>query len=108
MTHHYEYISEKEFLGSVKQEAWIRGWELQYHTWNSKYSDEGFPDLVLVRVSPAPPRVIYVEVKSEKGGLSAEQWEWLKSLQEAGQEAYLWRPSDEREVSRVLGGPEDG
>ena len=37
---------------------------------------------------------IFAELKSETGQPTPEQYEWLEALAEAGQEVYLWRPSD--------------
>ena len=39
-------------------------------------------------------RVIYAEIKLERGRLSAEQDAWLEVLREAGQEVYVWKPAD--------------
>lgn len=63
----------------------------------------GFPDLVLVR-----ERLITVECKTERGRLSPAQAMWQAVLLRAGVEAYLWRPSDEAEVRRVLLAGRDG
>jgi len=52
--------------------------------------DKGFPDLVLVR----PPRVIFVELKSDSGKLSPDQVDWLTKLRTSSVEAYCWCPSD--------------
>jgi hypothetical protein len=35
-----------------------------------------------------------LEVKLERGRLQPEQVAWLDVLREAGQEVYVWRPSD--------------
>jgi hypothetical protein len=58
---------------------------------------KGWPDLVLVR-----DRVIYAELKSKTGRLSADQVEWVRRLERAGQECYVWRPGDFAEVERIL------
>jgi hypothetical protein len=57
----------------------------------------GFPDLVLAR-----DRIIYAELKREKGKPTRAQREWLDALRAAGGEAYLWRPSDWPQVQAVL------
>jgi hypothetical protein len=39
-------------------------------------------------------RIIYAELKTQKGRLSPEQTEWLHRLKAAGAEVYVWRPID--------------
>lgn len=91
-------ITEKDFQDRVIAEARIRGWRL-YHTRDSRGSDPGFPDLVLVR----PPRVIFAELKTEKGKPSFDQLVWLDELNRCdGVETHLFRPSDADLISRVL------
>jgi hypothetical protein len=58
----------------------------------------GLPDLILVR----RPRVVWVELKADRGKLSDEQRAWLDDLRASGQEVYLWRPNDWSEAERVL------
>jgi hypothetical protein len=38
-------------------------------------------------------RVIFAELKAEKGLQSGVQWHWATLLKKAGAEVYLWRPS---------------
>jgi len=80
--------TEKQFESQIKDLAKRFGWKY-YHTWRSIHSPAGFPDCVFAR-----ERVVYAELKSETGQPSAEQYEWLEALAEAGQEVYLWRPDD--------------
>lgn len=58
---------------------------------------EGFPDLVLAR-----ERVVFAELKSERGKVQPEQSDWLERLRAAGAEAHLWRPSSWDDVVAVL------
>lgn len=62
----------------------------------------GFPDLVLV--SPAQKRIVYAEIKSEKGTLSPEQIAWKLILEAAKQEYYLWKPQDWDKLTKILRG----
>ncbi|HEY3492176.1 MAG TPA: VRR-NUC domain-containing protein [Solirubrobacterales bacterium] len=93
-------MTEKEFLECVVALAAFGGWRLVYHTHRSDRSQPGFPDLVLVR--PQHGELVFAELKSERGRLSPAQQEWLDGLRRAGQEAYLWRPSDMDEIQARL------
>lgn len=96
-------MSERDWQSEVIEIAGVGGWR-HYHTHDSRRSARGFPDLVFVR----PGEVIYVELKSEVGKLSANQEEWLELLRSAHQEVYVWRPRDRPEVDRVLLRPRRG
>ena len=72
------------------------GWKV-YFTYRSDNSPAGFPDLVLCR-----ERVIYAELKSDEGELSAKQHEWLAALSAAGQECHVWYPKDINEITAIL------
>jgi hypothetical protein len=88
---------EGDFQDKVRQLAELKGW-LVYHTHDSRRSDEGFPDLVMSR-----DRVVFAELKSEKGKLSEKQLEWVAGLRDlAGAEVYVFRPSDWDRVVEVL------
>ena len=63
----------------------------------------GWPDLSLW--SERQQRIIFVELKSETGKPTPEQIEVLASLGKAGQEVYLWRPSDLEAAKVILQGP---
>jgi hypothetical protein len=64
--------------------------------------DAGLPDLILCK----PPRLIFAELKSERGRVRAEQQAWLDALRQcAGVEVYLWRPSDWASIVETLKHP---
>jgi hypothetical protein len=93
-------ISEKVFESQVKSLAKQLNWAY-YHTYRSTHSPEGFPDCVFVKGK----RVIFAELKKDDcktSQLSAEQYEWLSALIEAGQEVYLWRPADFDNIVNIL------
>lgn len=85
-------MAEKPFQVRVVQLAKFHGFELVYHTHDSRRSAPGFPDLVLV--SSRRKRVMYRELKSSKGRVSADQQAWLGALALAGQDVGVWRPAD--------------
>ncbi len=101
-------ISERGFQGAVIEAAQIVGWrvahfrpaktEKGYRT-PVQADGAGFPDLVLVR----PPRVLFVELKSEKGRASQAQITWLQELGASDEiDTFEWRPSDWPEIAEVL------
>ena len=89
-------ISEKGFQSQVLELARLSGWRC-YHTFDSRRSAAGFPDLCLVR----RPLVLFIELKSETGRLRPEQAAWLAVLRGCeGVEVRLWRPGDWSEIER--------
>ena len=92
-------LSEKDFQQRIIDRAKALGW-LVYHTHDSRRSTAGFPDLVLARKG----RVVFAEVKDEKGTLSKAQAEWHVELMPGNRthEVYVWRPSDLVEIESLL------
>jgi VRR-NUC domain len=85
------HVREKDWQQTVIEAATYAGW-LHYHTQDSRGSDPGFPDLVLVR----PPRVLFVELKTDAGRIQPAQRLWLTALEQCGTvEVYVWRPRDD-------------
>lgn len=81
--------SEKQFQAAVVRLAKLHKWAV-YHTWNSRKSDPGFPDLVLVRRGT----LIFAELKRQTGRVTREQAEWFGLFDEVeGVHARLWYPS---------------
>lgn len=83
------FVSEADFMSKVRALCRFYG-VTAYHTHNSVRSDPGFPDLVLV----GSKGVLYRELKTETGRVTAMQKHWISILQAAGQDADVWRPSD--------------
>lgn len=120
---------EADFQAQILELAKYCGWSLQYHTFDSRRSAPGFPDVVLVRGA----RLLFIEVKTAKGRVTPEQQAWwlaLTTVSQAVQEAsealedvdpslsaptpvtdrhgppavgaYIWRPADWAEIEEVL------
>jgi hypothetical protein len=89
-------ITERQWDALVDDLARFLGWR-SYHTHDSRRSEKGFPDRVYVR-----DRVIFLELKTERGRVKLEQVAWGEALVRAGAEYYLIRPSDWALVLDVL------
>ncbi len=106
-------ISEAEFQTQVMQFAKLHGWRVAHFRpgltkdgrWRTAVSGDGkgFLDLVLVR-----ERVIFAELKTERGQLTPEQLAWAAVLEMAGQTVCVWRPSDWAGIEQTLAAPLPG
>ena len=85
------YSSEKEFQALVIDLAQRHGFRV-YHTFNSRRSAAGYPDVTLVRAG----RLLFLELKSKTGRVTDEQKEWITALQQARVEAYVMRSTGDR------------
>lgn len=97
-------LTEKQFQATVVNLATILGWGPIYHTFDSRRSNPGFPDLVLLRGG----ELIFAELKTDTGKLTDAQKRWIASLRLVrerltritGQddrlpiEVHIWRPRD--------------
>ncbi|OYT69750.1 MAG: hypothetical protein CFK49_12130 [Armatimonadetes bacterium JP3_11] len=103
--------AERDFQARVVALARLTGWRV-YHSRPAQYGngrwhtplqgDAGLPDLILCK----PPRLIFAELKSERGRVRAEQQAWLDALRQCnGVEVYLWRPSDWDAIVETLKRP---
>lgn len=82
-------IPEREFQDQVTALAAKAGW-LVYHTYDSRRSQAGFPDLVMLRDG----RCVVAELKSERGRLTDDQVRWVAAWDATDAEVFVWRPSD--------------
>ena len=80
------YKTEKEFQAAVVKHAKMVGW-MVYHTWNSRHSPAGFPDLILLRHD----RMVVAELKRGNEKVGNDQMLWLTAFAEAGADSYVWR-----------------
>lgn len=102
-------MREDEFRRKIVKLAHLHGWKVAYwhrlptkgQEWRTPVGGDakGFPDLTLAR----DPRLIFVELKGERGRLAPEQKEWLNLLALCGAEVYVWKPKDYEHALLVLG-----
>ena len=95
-------VTERDLREQVRDICKLFGWKMQFTLW-SIHSPKGFPDLFLANAEQR--RIIFAELKSEKGKLTPEQEEWLEILKACGQETYLWRPADILGIVEILREP---
>ena len=93
-----QYQTEAEFLRAITELAQYKGWWV-YHTFDSRRSEPGFPDLVLIR----PPQLLFIEVKSQRGKITRAQKRCMDLLMAANQAVYIVKPSDWDKVVVLLG-----
>ncbi len=95
-------MREEALRELYRELARLLGYELRYHTRDSRRSDRGFPDDVLLR--PRDGRLLIVEAKSAAGTLSREQRAWIGALNHRTVEAHVWRPADwlDGTIERIL------
>ena len=94
-------MTEKSWQDTVLDGLRLHGWVV-FHDRVPLRSEPGFPDLTCVNV--AQRRVIWLELKTERGRLTEAQRAWGELLQDAGQEWYCWRPSSWASAERVMRG----
>ncbi len=89
---------EKAFQARVVAYARRCGWTLIYHTYDSRRSQEGFPDLLMLRGK----KIIVAELKVPPNAATEAQLRWLDGFRAAKVPAYLWTPEDWAEIVKVL------
>lgn len=97
-------MPERQLQELVRRTALAFGYCF-YHPWMSVKSAPGFPDCTLTKAG----RLIFAELKTERGTLSVHQEVWLDTLRLVpGVEVYCWRPCDwlDGTIERVLRGEE--
>jgi hypothetical protein len=97
-------MNESQFMKNVIELAQRCGWKVAhfktvcvrrdngsfYYVTPVQADGAGWPDLVLAR----DERLIFAELKADKGTVSPEQTAWFEALQDAGQVVRIWKPKD--------------
>ncbi|WP_313813002.1 VRR-NUC domain-containing protein [Glutamicibacter sp.] len=96
--------SESDFQTHVLHLAKTYGYTLTYHTADSRRSNPGFPDLVLVHGKTG--KLLFIELKTQVGRVSVHQESWINGLRIGGHVAEVWRPIDyvSGRIAKVLRG----
>lgn len=103
-------MSESEFQIAVIDLAHTFGWVCAHFraaqnrrgVWMTPVAADGagWPDLALFHEGQS--RVLYRELKSATGKLSAAQQEWGRVMLGCGQDWCVWRPADMSEIAATL------
>jgi hypothetical protein len=104
-------MSEREFQAAVMELAQLSGWETlhcrtsmqqgRYLTATTGTMAKGWPDLVLAH--PKLRRLLFVELKSDRGRLTPDQERVHAALWEAvGYDVAVWRPRDWPHIEATL------
>lgn len=99
----HKAISEAGFQRMVVARAEFHGW-WTWHCFDSRRTTPGLPDLILIKqgADGVPGRVIFAELKAQKGRLRPEQKDVLGMLATCPVESYVWRPSQWPEIDEIL------
>jgi hypothetical protein len=90
-------MTERQWQALVRELANLTGWRT-WHQYDSRKSDPGYPDLMLLR----PPEAIWAELKTNGGRVSDAQRETTELMIACGLETHIWRPRDLTRVHERL------
>jgi hypothetical protein len=98
-------VTERDFQKRIETTATMFGWSFMHISESTKRvrrggkylsvpdpACQGWPDLTLAH--PRSGRLLFREVKTDKGKLTPEQEQWLRTLAACGQDVAVWRPRD--------------
>jgi len=100
-------LSERDWQAQVLELARLYRWRIHHcrpamrpsGRWSTPIQgDPGFPDLVLARSG----RIVFIELKTNRGVLDANQAAWRDALIGTGAEWFCWRPRHLDEVRETL------
>lgn len=82
---------ERDFQQAVVDLAQLRGWRVMHIHDSRRGLGAGYPDLTLLH--RATGRLLFAELKSERGRVSPEQRAWIEDLARGGYAVRIWRPA---------------
>src|SRR4030095_3661937 len=91
-------VTEKALQQTIVAAAKLLNWRC-YHTYDSRKSQPGFPDLCLVKGKS----LLFIECKTSSGKLTQKQGDWLVALQAVpGVLVHVARPNDLDSILEIL------
>ena len=96
------HMNEKAFQEIVVTTARENGW-MVYHTYDSRKSEPGFPDLCMVKNG----WILFVELKTDKGKVTTAQRQWIEQFIRHQYDCQnllveIWRPHIWDEKKKLL------
>tara|TARA_Y100000310_G_scaffold239394_1_gene242970 strand:- start:295 stop:714 length:420 start_codon:yes stop_codon:yes gene_type:complete len=86
-----DLVSESEFQRTVIAAAEAYRWLVAHFPDSRKSHGEGLPDLVMVHRDTG--KVLFVELKANKGTMSPAQKVWAEAIGSGASQHRIWRPS---------------
>ena len=97
-------MDEKEFQRKVLFLLKVNGWQTHFTLRSTEVNPKGFPDVLAWK--PSLGRMLFAELKGEKGKLTSEQTDVIAGLEKIPTiETYVWRPQDWALIHDVIGIP---
>lgn len=93
--------TEASFQAAVIALAKLYGWTAHHH-YDSRRSQGGFPDLVLVRGPRYRSRVIFAELKLAGKKPRQDQAFFLDALASITDQVFVWTPTDWKSIEEIL------
>lgn len=95
-------ITERAWQGAVVRLLKQHGYAYVYHTFDSRRSPSGFPDILAVHETVGHP-CYALELKTDTVHLTPAQAAWLAALAGCtGVVAEVWRPADLERIVQML------
>lgn len=98
---------ERDFQNRLTEFMRLEGWQVYSIPDSRRASMKGYPDITAWRVEDQ--RLLFIELKREKGRVSEAQTYVLESLRALAPripvEVYLWRPHDWPTIEEVIARP---
>ena len=93
-----ETVGERRWQVQVR--AWLhRAGFVSYHTFDSRKSEPGFPDIIAILPGVV---IIAVELKTNRGRVTSSQQFWLDAFRSVGIYTGVWRPRDSDAIEAAI------
>jgi hypothetical protein len=95
-------LTEKSWQQAVTRLLHQHGYHLVYHTYDSRRSPSGFPDVCALHEQPGHP-LLALELKTDTGQITPAQAAWLAAMEtSSGIRVGVYRPRDVERLVEML------